>query len=265
MAMTDRSATTEAVRAATERFCDLVGTLPDPAARVPGSAWTVREAVAHVVTVAPRYSKGARHQGEWVTDPRDLAALNDREIAALGEHPLGELAAMLRKDVDGLIAQIESYGRRLPRFRFHGGEVIAADVSIGILLGELLVHGWDVARVTGARWPITGPEVELVMRGLDPILPGWVDPRAAAGHTATYAVHVPGGSTHVLSFDDGHLSVGAVPGRRPDVHVGGAPGALLLVLYRRLSPWRAGMSGRVLAWGRRPWLAFGLAGRFCAP
>jgi nicotinamidase-related amidase len=76
------SAMTQAVRAATERFCDLIGGLPDPAAPLPGSTWTVREVVAHVVTVAPRYAQGARHEGEWVADPRDLAALNDGRSAS---------------------------------------------------------------------------------------------------------------------------------------------------------------------------------------
>jgi hypothetical protein len=47
--------------------------------------------------------------------------------------------------------------------------------------------------------------------------------------------------------------------------IGGSPQAILLILYRRLSPWRAALTGRVVAWGRRPWLAFSLADRFYLP
>jgi uncharacterized protein (TIGR03083 family) len=264
-AAVELSTMTQAVRTATERFCDLIGGLPDPAAPLPGSTWTVREAVAHVLTVAPRYAQGARHEGEWVADPRDLAELNDRQIRRLGPLDLPTMADQLRAAVDGLIAQLAGYGPRLPQFRFHGGGLVAADTSLGILLGELLVHGWDLARLTRQSWPITGPEVELVMRGLEPILPGWVDAAAAHGHTATYAIHVRDGRTHILSFTDGRLTVGATASRRPDVHVGGRPDTLLPVLYQRIPPWRAALAGRLIAWGPRPLLAFGLPGRFHRP
>jgi uncharacterized protein (TIGR03083 family) len=262
------STMTQAVRAATDRFCDLIGGLPDPAAPLPGSTWTVREAVAHVVTVAPRYAQGARHEGEWVADPRDLAALNDRQIRQLGPLDLLDLPTMadqLRTGVDALIAQLDRYGRRPPEFRFHGGELVTADASLGILLGELLVHGWDLARVTRSSWPITGPDVELVMCGLEPILPGWIDPAAAHGHTATYAIHVRGGRTHIWSFNGGRLTVGTTARHRPHVHIGGRPDTLLPLLYQRLPPWRAALTGRVVAWGPRPLLAFGLPKKFHRP
>src|SRR2546430_901424 len=35
-------------------------------------------------------------------------------------------------------------------------------------------------------------------------------------------------------------------------HVGGQPGTLLLTLYRRRSPWRGALTGRLVGWGRRP-------------
>jgi uncharacterized protein (TIGR03083 family) len=255
----------QAVRAATERFCDLISSLPDPAAPLPGSSWTVREAVAHVATVAPRYAQGARNEGEWVADPRDLAALNDRQIRQLGPLDLPTMADQLRGEVDALIAQLDRYGPRLPEFRFHGGEQVTADASLGILLGELLVHGWDLARLTRRSWPITGPDLELVIRGLEPILPGWVNPAAAHRHTATYAIRVRGGRTHTWSFNSGKLTVGAPAGHRPDVHIGGRPDTLLPVLYQRIPPWRAALTGRVLAWGPRPQLAFGLPRKFHRP
>jgi hypothetical protein len=54
-------------------------------------------------------------------------------------------------------------------------------------------------------------------------------------------------------------------GRRPDVTISAQPVALLLVLYKRRPQWPAIARGRLLAWGRRPWLAFSLAGRFHQP
>jgi hypothetical protein len=55
------------------------------------------------------------------------------------------------------------------------------------------------------------------------------------------------------------------PDGRPDVSISADPAALLLVLYKRRSQWPAIARGKLLAWGRRPWLAFSLAGRFHQP
>jgi hypothetical protein len=38
-----------------------------------------------------------------------------------------------------------------------------------------------------------------------------------------------------------------------------------MVVYKRISQWPAILTGRFTAWGRRPWLAFGFAGRFHQP
>jgi uncharacterized protein (TIGR03083 family) len=246
-----------------DRFTALVTAAPDPAAPIPGSTWTVRDAAAHVVTVTRRFSDRPEGRGTWVRDPRELGALNDAQIEALGEPGMEELAAGLRRELAALAAQVRAYGAAPPSFTFHGGEQVAADVALGILLGELVVHGWDVARATGRPWPIDGGDVELILQGVEPILPGWVDRDAARGLTATFEVRLRGGGTHRWSFRDGRLQVGQ--GGRPDVRISADPAALLLVFYRRQSQWPHVASGRLLAWGRRPWLALTLAGRFHQP
>jgi uncharacterized protein (TIGR03083 family) len=247
-----------------DRFTALVTAAPDPAAPIPGSDWTVREATAHVVTVTRRFSDRPEGRGIWVADPRELGALNDAQIEALGEADLEDLAAGLRRELAALAAQVRGYGDAPPSFTFHGGEEVAADVALGILLGELVVHGWDVARATGRPWPIEGGDVELILQGVEPILPGWVDRDAARGLNATFEVRLRGGRTHLWSFRDGRLEV-APAGRRPDVRISADPAALLLVFYRRQSQWPQIARGRLLAWGRRPWLALTLAGRFHQP
>jgi uncharacterized protein (TIGR03083 family) len=247
-----------------DRFTALVTAAPDPAAPIPGSDWTVREATAHVVTVTRRFSDRPEGRGTWVRDPRELGALNDAQIEALGDLDMAALADRLRRELAALAAQVRAYGESPPSFTFHGGEEVAADVALGILLGELVVHGWDIAGATGHPWPVDGGDVELILEGVEPILPGWVDRDAARGLTATFEVRLRGGSTHLWSFRDGRLEVDP-GGRRPDVRVSADPAALLLVFYRRQSQWPHVASGRLLAWGRRPWLALTLAGRFHKP
>jgi uncharacterized protein (TIGR03083 family) len=249
-----------------ERFADLVTAAPDPDRKVPHSPdWTIQEATAHVVTVAVRYADGPERRSTWVDDPQALPELNQAQIQALGTRDTAELADQLRHDLAALCHQIESYGTAPPSFRFHGGELVPADVALGILLGELVVHGWDIAQALQRPWPIDPGHVALILEGLVPIVPGWVDPERARGFTATYKVQLRGQATHIFSFQDGRLQVN--PDQEPpiDAHISADPAALLLVLYRRQSQWGHIALGRLLAWGRKPWLALTFVGRFHQP
>jgi hypothetical protein len=112
-----------------DRFTALVTAAPDPAAPIPGSDWTVREATAHVVTVTRRFSDRPEGRGTWVRDPRELGALNDAQIEALGDLDMAALADRLRRELAALAAQVRAYGESPPSFTFHGGEEVAADVA----------------------------------------------------------------------------------------------------------------------------------------
>lgn len=52
---------------------------------------------------------------------------------------------------------------------------------------------------------------------------------------------------------------------RPDVIVSAEPVTFLLVVYKRVSQWPAILTGRLVARGRRAWLAPAFAGRFHQP
>lgn len=264
-ALTENSPLTAELRAAVRRYAELARSAADDAQPLAGSAWTVREATAHLATVAPRYAKFPHGTQPLAETPADLPALNADEIATLRDLSVGELLGLLEAAVEAVISQVQAFGDQPPDYRFHGGGLIAADVALGVLLGELVVHGWDLARTMRRRWPVTRQQVSLIWTGVEPILPGWVEPAHAAGHSAAYAVHLSDGVPRMLCFTDGQVATALPAGRRLDCHIGGNPAAILLVLYRRLSPWQAALTGRVVAWGRRPWLAFWLADRFYRP
>jgi hypothetical protein len=247
------------------RFADLAIAAADPEARLARSDWTVRQATAHLVTVVPRYADGPEGRGAWVPDRQQLAALNDAQLQPLAAMTTAELAGQLRQDLAALRKQLHGYGGLMPTFRFHGGEPVAADLALGILLAELIVHGFDIAQALARPWPIDPHHVELIFQGLDSIAPGWVNPALAKRLTATFTVSLRGEATHVYAFRNGHLQVNPAGTHRADVHISADPAALLLVLYRRESQWRQIAAGRLLAWGRKPWLAFTFAGRFQQP
>jgi uncharacterized protein (TIGR03083 family) len=260
-----RSDLQHAIENACERLVTMVVNAPDVNLRVPDSPkWTVRQAFAHVVTVTPRYTAGARQTGRWVDAAPHLAAMNDEEIAATGSLDVTALATRLRAELAELFAEVSSFGPQAPQFAFHGGATVAADTALGILLGEFEIHGRDIARALGRAWTIDPAHARLILDGVAAIMPGWVNPATAARHTATYELRIRGGTTHFWAFRDGRFSI-VDDLRRPDVVLSADPVACLLVFYSRRSQWPQILRGQMLARGRRPWLALSFVKRFHQP
>ncbi|MRH87737.1 hypothetical protein GFY24_09775 [Nocardia sp. SYP-A9097] len=100
------------------------------------------------------------------------------------------------------------------------------------------------------------------MDGLNQIMPGWVDPDSGERHTATYEYRLRGHTGYIYRFLDGPLTVDPEVSGRIDVHISAEPVTALLLNYGRIGPWRPTVTGQVLAWGRKPWLATTFYRRF---
>jgi len=74
------------------------------------------------------------------------------------------------------------------------------------------------------------------------------------------------GARAVFAVADGALVIDPpAPGRHADCHLSADPWAFLLVLYGRSGPLTPALTGRILVWGRRPWLALTLPSLFLKP
>jgi hypothetical protein len=166
-----------------------------------------------------------------------------------------------------VVAQVLGYGSAPPSFRFHGQQPIRADVALGVLLGELVVHGRDIAEALHQPWAIHPHHAALIIEALNPLLPGWVRPERVNGLNATFEIRLRGQATHIWVFRDGRLQINpptAAP-KSLDAHISGDPATVLLVFYRREAQWKQIITGRMVAWGRKPWLALTLTSRFHTP
>ena len=163
-------------------------------------------------------------------------------------------------------AQIRGYGSAPPSYRFHGQEPIRADIALGALLGELVVHGYDIAKALHRHWPIDPHHVALIIEGVKPILPGLLRPERVRGLNATFDIRLRKQTKDLWVFRDGRLRINpSVEPKSVDVHISGDPASVLLVYYRREPQWKQIATGRMLAWGRKPWLALTLTSRFHTP
>ena len=128
------------------------------------------------------------------------------------------------------------------------------------LLNETVVHGYDIAHAAGRTWRIEPAHAAMVLgRFIVPVLQAldsraMVNPAKAADARATYDVTIRGGDSFHFIFDNGELNVVKPSCRRVDCHISADPAAFLMVVWNRQSQWTAIAKGKLLAWGRKPWL-----------
>jgi hypothetical protein len=128
------------------------------------------------------------------------------------------------------------------------------------LLNETVMHGYDIAHAAGRTWRIEPVHAAMVLaRFIVPVLQA-LDSRAmvngakAAGVRACYDLRIRGGDRFHFLFDDGTLHIVEPSSRRVDYHISADPVAFLTVVWNRQSQWRAIAQGKLMAWGRKPWL-----------
>lgn len=253
--------------ATARRFAALIaGT--DAGRQVKGSDWTVGETAAHVTTAIDRWMAMVDGPVTHIERGHEFASyaaeINRREVEARGDADSKTrseelLAAATRwLDVADTTESLHPYG------------VAEAECSLGeatgVLLGELLIHGLDVARTLRAPWPITADQAIAITEGLLPMLPLLYDGSAAGGRTFTIDVRLRGRSRGLgLRCDPERATISDGSPSNAAVHISANPVAWLLIGYGRRSQWWGAATGKVIAWGRKPWLAFRVGRLVVAP
>ncbi|MGH3783822.1 MAG: SCP2 sterol-binding domain-containing protein [Pseudonocardiaceae bacterium] len=141
----------------------------------------------------------------------------------------------------------------------HGATVRRSTLTYH-LLNETVMHGGDIAHAAGRPWQIQPAHAAMVLgrfivpvfRALD--LRAMVDAEKAAGLRATYDVRIRGGDRFHFVFNNGVLRVEDPSPRTVDCHISADPVAFLMVAWGRQNQWTAIAKGKLLAWGRKPWL-----------
>ena len=189
---------------------------------------------------------GATKQGVSADPERNLRVLADRIEAAAAEY----FAEQAGRSADELCPWLVE-GVRLPR-----------PVFTAHLLNETLMHGADIARAAGRRWPIPRDHAAMVFSGfiaqiLRALPPSaMVEPKRAKGVKAVFQVHLRGNESWIFAFDNGemHTEYPSEFHGKVDCHISADPQAFLDVVYARRSQWSAIAKGELVAWGRKPWL-----------
>lgn len=252
-----------AVRRAGREIAGLIRSIGDPARRVRGLEWTLGELSAHLASrtrLFAAYLAGAAvPHGEIA----DIAAENALLLREEEGRPVGGLADDVEANVEAYVSA--THGRLgSDPFPWYSGLTLDVATATGILLGELLVHGDDLARTLHRPWTIPDAEARTIVRASAVLAPRYVDPRAAHGVTATYRLEVRGGPRMRIAFEDGRAHVEPADGPA-DCVIHADPAAFVLVAYGRRSKWWAISRGKLLAGGPRPWRALAFDRLFLRP
>jgi len=248
-----------AIEGAADRFAGLVRSAPNPGLGIANSHWTVADVAAHVLTFAEAYEGYLRDETDPVIRVKEINLDNAQNLARLEERDVGVLTDRLAHSTASFLSVIDGLEATQP-MRWHDVPATLGTVC-GIYLGELLIHGDDVARTLGRPWPIARADGRIIFEAMVNVAQWFVDARRAR-RDAVFEVTARKGPTYTFHFVSGSLTVEAGRALRPDCRLWGDPVALVLVLYKRRSQWSQIGRGRLIAGGRRPWLALSFVDRF---
>ena len=245
-------------------------THPDPHATAVGT-WRVGDVAAHLSHVfrvdADAVAERPVPRVEVTT--AGVAALTDSMLAEDDQRDpviLADRIEALGTDFDDIVERCDA-----DTVVWLGDTRLAPSAVACHLLEECLVHGHDIATGTGRSWPIDRRHALLVIEGgvlpLITALPptAWVRQDRAASLRARVELRLRGGGRTVLALENGGITVRPGQGQTVDVRVSADPAALMLLFMGREGVLKPMLTGKGVAWGRRPWKLLQVLGAVSPP
>jgi uncharacterized protein (TIGR03083 family) len=255
----DRTVSLAAARDATDRFTSLLrGAAPT---RTAIGYWSTAELAAHVSHIYGIYVECLNGRTSPVPDHLQLGRSWDAMVKEDPERNLGALADRLDKAAIAFFEGIEAVGWEDP-VPWHGGLTVPSYALPSIIVNETEIHGRDVAVAEKRPWDISPANAVLAIQGLMTVMPGYLNPQAAAGLEATFRLALRGAAPSFFRVADGALEISTAAPGPVDCHISADPVDYLLIGYGRKSQWGPMLRGKVLAWGRKPWLGLRFAKLF---
>jgi hypothetical protein len=270
----------DALRQEVQRVTALLRSIKDPTVPAVGS-WNLGDVAVHLSQawllvnclaqqdLSPFHAVISREadvaSGAVVKDFWDWGDLvTNRGVNSDPERNLTVLADRIDELADRYFSECVEADSDAPRQWVAEGITFRQSALTYHALNETVVHGYDIAHAAGRPWRIEPTHAAMVLtrfiiplvRAADPHM--FVNDAAAAGVRATYDVRIRGDEAFHFIFDDGALTIEDPSSRKVDCHISADPAAFLLVVWARESQWSAIAKGKLMAWGRKPWLGFRL-------
>ena len=253
MPVTDREEVLTSLENSSLRWTYLLRLAGDPSRTAIGH-WSIAEVAAHTTHIFGLFPRLLQGGSSPVEDHLRLGEHWDAELARDGERDLDVLAERIERSTKEFIDAARSLDWT-QNVSWHGGIRLPAYALASILINECEIHGLDVSRADKKPWKIAYRHAVLTIQGMLPVLPHFVDEKVARGMNGTLELKVRGGPRVYFTLANGELSVDGGAPDRIDVHLSVDPIDYLLIGYGRKGQFGAIAKGKVLTWGRKPWLA----------
>jgi hypothetical protein len=231
-----RSALEETAR----QTADLLRSLPDLHAPIPGSEWTVREAAVHLVSLTGIHMDIADGMPSPIGSmtKEALRHQNARRLGDIPESDPEKVAGLLSEAVAALL-EATAYRSADQAVVFHGGVTMDLAHLLCMSLAEHVLHGYDIARAAGAPWPIDPAIALLVLSGYGRCYGSWLNGEAASDLTTSYRIELRGGGDFTVRFSAGGCHTEPGDAGAVDCTIAADPVAYLLVHSGRMTQWEA--------------------------
>jgi uncharacterized protein (TIGR03083 family) len=253
------------VMSATERMAELLAAAPDVDVLAQRCEWSLREVAAHLITGAPMFVDMANGiPGPAVSlEPAYVREFCDRRIADLSETDPVKLSRLLLDGVEEFLDTTVDRPGDDP-ITFQVGLPHTLFGLVGIFLGEVLMHGFDMASALERPWPIDAGDAALVLAAYTPVFALQADPERTKGLTAAIGIELRGAGEMTARFTDGTFGIEPAGGE-VDATLSADPVTFLMVGSGRLSRYDAVALGAMTVGGNRPDLAFDFFTLFVYP
>jgi uncharacterized protein (TIGR03083 family) len=244
----------DAIVVMAERYARLVENVEDSSIPIPGSEWTIREAAVHTAGGGHRYSALARGDASPIPSLADKEYLDARMRSILADNPETDPKRLADQIRDGYKTFLDTT-RTIPAdqpIAYHAGLRPNVAQLAAALLGEPVLHGYDIATAAGVAWPIDPAHAALVLRGYRAFYPAALfQPEAAAGLEATYRIDITAVEPFFVRVVDGAFEE-LRSTHLVDCAISADPVTALLVITKRISQWPAIALGALGFGGDRP-------------
>ncbi len=264
----------DALRDEVRRVTALLRSVRDPAAPAVGN-WNLAETAMHlsqVWLVVPGLARedlsgiyevlpglAGTAGASLIRDIWELAGVTDLGVRSDPERDPAVLADRIEARAQAYFEDCAGRSAEQRRPWLVEGSSVNLSALTGHLLNETVVHGHDIARADGRGWRTDPSHAAIVLADfVIPVIEA-LDSRAlasdsAAGVRAAFDLRIRGGRRFCFVFDDGELRIEDPASRSADCRISADPVAMLMVVWGRRSQWKAIAVGRLMAWGRKPWL-----------
>jgi uncharacterized protein (TIGR03083 family) len=259
----DRGTTLTEMRDSASRLTDLLRSVDDPEKNAIGY-WNVSEVAAHLTHIFRVFGGMVKGEPSPIKDHLRMSEHWDMELRNDDERELKVLADRIEESV----AQLEraaTEDRWQETLTWHGGIPIPLYSLPCIVINECEIHGLDVASAESRDWAFGRDKALAAIVGLFPVLPYFVRSEVAREETVSWAMTLRGRPTVYFLLLNGKLEVTDEAPEKVDCRVSADPVEYLLVGYGRKSRWGPIATGKIVAYGRKPWLSLKLAKLFQTP